>query len=126
MRGRLLDHGSGDDGCADPTRAESWPGQAGLRRSAGHISGKEVIMIVLDEVIDMIRKKMRRKLPDDIVLTADTELDNLGLSSLQIADIVFALEDKFDFEFDLDRTFGIKTIGEVVMLVNEMLSEFQA
>ncbi|MGI8335645.1 acyl carrier protein [Actinomadura scrupuli] len=81
-------------------------------------------MIVLEEVLDMIRKKLRNKLPSHLDLTADTELDRLGLSSLQVADIVFAIEDEHDFEFDLAKALGITTIGEIVTVANEALAEF--
>ncbi|WP_207935729.1 phosphopantetheine-binding protein [Actinomadura sp. KC216] len=72
----------------------------------------------------MIRKKLRNKLPEDVELNGETELDGLGLSSLQIADIVFSLEDKYDFEFDLHEALGITTISGIVEVANEALSEY--
>ncbi|MBO2448577.1 acyl carrier protein [Actinomadura barringtoniae] len=74
----------------------------------------------------MIKKKLRNKLPDGVELNADTEIDRLGLSSLQIADIVFSLEDKYDFEFDLNQALGITTISGIVEVANEALSEYSA
>jgi acyl carrier protein len=87
-------------------------------------AGKGVAVIALEEVFGMIRKKLRNRLPDDVELSADTEIDRLGLSSLQIADIVFSLEDKYDFEFDLNLAMGITTIGEIVDVANQALSEY--
>lgn len=82
-------------------------------------------MITVDEVLEIIRKRMRNKLPDSLVLDGDTEVDRLGLSSLQIADIVFTIEDSYDFEFDLERAFNAVTVKDIVDVINDTLSEFQ-
>lgn len=83
-------------------------------------------MITLDDVLVILRKKLRNKLPAGFVLDADTDLEVIGLSSLQIADVVFAIEDAYDFEFDLERAMGIRTVGDIVTVVNETLSEHHA
>ncbi|QXJ21423.1 acyl carrier protein [Actinomadura graeca] len=74
----------------------------------------------------MIRKKLRNKIPAGAELDQDTELEGLGLSSLQIADVVFALEDRFEFEFELERALAMKTVGDIVTVANQALSEHQA
>ncbi|ROO90828.1 acyl carrier protein [Actinocorallia herbida] len=81
-------------------------------------------MIVLEEVLDMVRKKLRNKLPADYEITGESDLDELGLSSLQVADIIFALEDKYEFEFDLAKALGIVSIKDVVAAANEAIAEY--
>lgn len=60
-------------------------------------------MITTDEVAGLVRQQLRNKVPAGVELRDDTKLENLGLSSLQISDIVFTLEERHDFEFDADR-----------------------
>ena len=79
-------------------------------------------MITLEEVADLVRRELRRKLPDDAVLTEGTEVADLGLSSLQLSDIVFTLEERHDVEFDPARAAEIKTLGDVVAVANEAIT----
>lgn len=83
-------------------------------------------MITLADVLEVLQRKLRNKLPAGFVLDADTDLEVIGLSSLQIADIVFALEDAYDFEFDLERAMAIRTVADIVAVANEALSELRA
>ncbi|MCD0448226.1 acyl carrier protein [Actinocorallia sp. API 0066] len=76
-------------------------------------------MVTTDEVIKLIGKKIRNK---SIELTAATPLDSLGLSSLQISDIVFEIEDAHGFEFNPVKAAGITTIGEIAELANETIA----
>ena len=78
--------------------------------------------ITIDEVAQLIRKTMRGKLPADAVLDATTTLKDLGLSSLQISDIVFTLEETYDVEFDAANAANASTLGEVVALANDALA----
>ncbi|MBO0879806.1 MAG: acyl carrier protein [Mycobacterium sp.] len=82
-------------------------------------------MIALEEAIELIRRKLRNKLPDGLELNEETPLDALGLSSLQISDIVFTIEDRHGFEFDASRAAGIQTVGDIVALANEMVMTTQ-
>jgi len=76
-------------------------------------------VITTDEVAGLVRQQLRNKVPAGVELRDDTKLENLGLSSLQISDIVFTLEERHDFEFDADRAADASTIGEIVALANE-------
>ncbi|MEU5884321.1 acyl carrier protein [Spirillospora sp. NPDC047279] len=80
-------------------------------------------MIALGEVTELIQRKLRNRLPDGLELNGDTRLDQLGLSSLQISDIVFTIEDRHGFEFDPARAAGIQTVGDILALANEMLAD---
>jgi len=79
-------------------------------------------MNFFDEVVRRIRKEMRVDgSAEQVRIDESTTLEDLGLSSLQIADIVFGLEEDFNFEFDEERAASAKTLGELVALANEML-----
>jgi acyl carrier protein len=78
-------------------------------------------VITVDEVVELIRKSMRGKLPADAVLDAGTSLKDLGLSSLQISEIVFTLEEEHDVEFDAASAANAVTLGDVVALANDAL-----
>jgi acyl carrier protein len=78
-------------------------------------------MIELEELAGLVRRELRGKASGDIVLDENTELANLGLSSLQIAEIVFKLEDEHEVEFDPARAAEAKTLGDVLALGNEAI-----
>jgi len=79
-------------------------------------------MITADEVIALIKREMRGKLPADTTIDENTEMNELGLSSLQIAEIVFTLEEDHEVEFDPARAADARTLGDLVTLGNEALS----
>ncbi|MGK5637851.1 acyl carrier protein [Streptomyces sp. URMC 126] len=78
-------------------------------------------MITAEEVCARIAKKLGGK-ADAHVLNADTAFDSVGLSSLQIADIVYSIEDDLDIEFDPSRAASVKTVGDLVRLAEETTS----
>ena len=78
-------------------------------------------MITVDEVAGLIRRELRGKLDTDTVLDESTRLEDLGLSSLQVSEIVFTLEENHEVEFDAARAADAKTLGDVVALANEAL-----
>jgi acyl carrier protein len=79
-------------------------------------------VVTIDDVISRVRREMRGKLPADVELGPDTGLADLGMSSLQVSEVVFSLEEDHGFEFDAARAAELKTIGEVVALANESLA----
>lgn len=79
-------------------------------------------VITLEEVIALIRAEMRGKQRPADSLTEDTRLSDLGLSSLQIANIVFTLEEEHEVEFDAAKAAEAVTLGDVVMLGNAALA----
>lgn len=75
-------------------------------------------MITLEDVAVLVRRELRGKLPADRVLDEDTRLDELGLSSLQVSEVIFSLEEDHGVEFDTARAADVKTLGDVVTLAN--------
>jgi acyl carrier protein len=78
-------------------------------------------MITVEEVTELIRKEARGKLPEGLALTGPTRLKDIGLSSLQVSEIVFTLEERYDVEFDEARAADIETLDDVVALAEEAI-----
>lgn len=79
-------------------------------------------MITINDVADLVRRELRGKMPADATLGEQTRLTDLGLSSLQVAEIVFTLEEDHGVEFDEARAADVDTLGDVVGLVNDSLA----
>jgi acyl carrier protein len=79
-------------------------------------------MITVDEVAGLIRGELRGKLPADTTIDESTRLEDLGMSSLQVSEVVFTLEEQHETEFDPARAADVKTLGELVALANDSLS----
>lgn len=79
-------------------------------------------MVTVDDVATLVRRELRGKLPAGMTIDADTRLDDLGMSSLQVSEVIFSLEEKHGFEFDAARAADVSTVGEVVALANESLA----
>lgn len=80
-------------------------------------------MITIEEMAGLIRQEMRGKLPKDVQIDESTRLDELGLSSLQVSEIVFTLEDEHGVEFDPAKAADAQTLGELLALGNEAVLE---
>lgn len=76
-------------------------------------------MITIEDVATLVRRELRGKLPADRVLDENSRLDELGLSSLQVSEVIFSLEEDHGVEFDTAKAADVKTLGDVVQLANE-------
>lgn len=79
-------------------------------------------MITIDEIAGLVRSQLRGKVPVDLIIDEQTRIDDIGLSSLQFADVVFTLEDKYETEFDPARAADAKTLGDLITLGNEAIA----
>jgi acyl carrier protein len=75
-------------------------------------------MITAEEVIRRVRGELRGKAAVDRVLREDIALQDLGLSSLQVAEIVFGLEEDYGIKIDEARAADARTLGDLLALVN--------
>ncbi|MEZ0053023.1 acyl carrier protein [Mycobacterium sp. MAA66] len=78
--------------------------------------------ITVDEVSSLVKHAMRGRRAHEVVVEEHTQLGDLGLSSLQIAEIVFSLEDSRGVEFDPARAADAKTVGQLIALGNAALA----
>ena len=53
----------------------------------------------------------------------DTSFEDLGIDSLEIFEIVMALEDEFDIEIPNEDVEDIKTVGAIVEYINSKVEE---
>ncbi|WP_019631227.1 acyl carrier protein [Actinomadura atramentaria] len=74
--------------------------------------------VTVTSIVALIRREAGRSLPPGLTLHADSALDELGLSSLQIANVLFALESRMGLEFDPADALRARTIGGLVEFAN--------
>ena len=78
-------------------------------------------MIEIEEVVRLVRREMRGAVNDGVKIDENSRLDDLGLSSLQVAEIVFTLEERYKVEFDPARAADARTLGDLIALGNEVV-----
>lgn len=80
----------------------------------------------VDEIMDIVAQKA---LLDRGLLRPEAKLADLNVSSLDMVEVVFALEDKFGitlpFNANLDSS-SFVTVGDVIALVEKQLGARQA
>ena len=72
--------------------------------------------MVFDKVKELIAEQLDVK-ADDITETSNIQ-DDLGADSLDVVDLVMALEDEFDVEIPEDQVENIKTVGDIVKFID--------
>ena len=81
-------------------------------------------MTIQDTVVEILAEKALLK-PGDVKL--DFSISDLGLDSLGIVEIIFALEEQFDIEIDINfnnlnsSDFDISTVQEVIKSIEKIL-----
>jgi acyl carrier protein len=75
--------------------------------------------VTLADIAALVRHALRSRRGRDLVLTEDTKVEDLDLSSLQLADIVFRLEEEKGVRFNGSDVSELSTIGELVQLANQ-------
>jgi acyl carrier protein len=80
-------------------------------------------MVTLDEVVALARREMRGRARRDAVLDASCALTDIGLSSLQIAEVIFSLEEAHEASFADHLAANAKTLGDLVALANDAIAE---
>ena len=73
--------------------------------------------MVFDKVKELISKQLDVK-ADDITEASNIQ-DDLGADSLDVVDLVMALEDEFDVEIPEDQVENIKTVGDIVKFIED-------
>jgi acyl carrier protein len=76
----------------------------------------------MDEVLDIVAQKA---MLDRSKLTPDASLADLQVSSLDMVEIIFELEDKFGIQLPFNANTNaddFKTVGDVIALVEKQLA----
>lgn len=74
-------------------------------------------MDTFEKVCDLISERFEIS---DLKLTAETTIDELGADSIDLVDLVQELESEFDVEVPDDDFENIKTIGDIVELIENL------
>jgi acyl carrier protein len=74
----------------------------------------------------MIFEKVRMLLAEQLALSEDTILletkfDELGADSLDIVELVMAMEEEFDIQVEDEQVEKIQTVGDIVSAVSAMV-----
>jgi acyl carrier protein len=77
--------------------------------------------ISIDEAAAVVRAQLGKKLPSGSTLEPDVTLESLGLSSLDVTEVFFAIEELVGRELDPVAASDARTLGELVDLVNAQL-----
>ncbi len=70
-----------------------------------------------DEVIQMIKEKLNVQEIDK-----NATISTYGLDSLDVVEFLLDLEDRFNITFDSAETKGLKTVGELLDLIDKKLN----
>ena len=76
----------------------------------------------MDEILDVVAEKA---LIDRSKLTREAKLADLNVSSLDMVEVMFALEDKFGIELPFNANTNAKefeTVGDVIALVEKQMA----
>lgn len=75
-------------------------------------------------IFDKVKKIIVEKLSvDSNEVTLDASFDDLGADSLDIVEIVMALEEEFDIEISDEEAENAKSVGDVVNYLVSLLGE---
>ena len=74
-------------------------------------------MDTFEKVCDLISERFEIS---DLKLTAETTIDELGADSIDLVDLVQQHESEFDVEVPDDDFLNIKTIGDIVELIENL------
>ena len=77
-------------------------------------------MTILEEIREIIVAQMDC---DPASINENTNIvDDIGCDSLDVVEMLVAVEAKYGFELDNDEAIGLKTVGEVVKLIESKLN----
>lgn len=77
-------------------------------------------MSTLHTIQQMIAEQFELKLED---LVPDATLESLGLDSLSVIEFMFNIEDKFNIKMANELLENIKTLQDVVNIVDKLIAE---
>jgi acyl carrier protein len=75
---------------------------------------------IAEKLIGLIRKE--KEIPEEL-LTPQTALADAGIDSLDSLTILFAIEEEFAISIPDDRARAMKTFGDMVDLVTDLLRD---
>ena len=78
----------------------------------------EVRILVFEKIQEVIMDKMGLEKNE---INLDSTFDDLGADSLDVVEIIMALEEEYDIEIDDEEAVDINTVGDVVNYLEGIL-----
>ncbi len=76
---------------------------------------------VLQQILDILKPRVSK---DGLEVTAELDLVNdLGLDSLKVMEILEDLEDNFDISIPINILPGIRTVGDLVVEIQKLTED---
>jgi acyl carrier protein len=80
-------------------------------------------MDIATKIFDIVAKEKRL---ESETLTLDTKLEDIQIESVDLVEIIFAIEDEFDIDIPQDETdFKLETMRDIVDGVKRLIAEKQ-
>jgi acyl carrier protein len=86
-------------------------------------TGDFMTALPIDEILDIVAQKA---LIDRSKLTPDVKLTDLNVNSLDMVEVIFALEDRFGVQLPFNANTSaneVQTVGDVIAMVEKELAE---
>jgi acyl carrier protein len=80
-------------------------------------------MITTAQIIALMTEKLEAVRAAGVTLSEDTAFEDLGVTSLDLANFVFSLEDEFGLELDPGMAADIRTIGDLAKVANDSVAD---
>jgi acyl carrier protein len=81
------------------------------------------VKITVDEVSGFVAAQLGKRRPAGARFDADTSMEAVGLSSLDVTEIYFEIEERVGLELDPAAASDVKTIGDLVSVVNGLVAK---
>lgn len=73
-----------------------------------------------NNILEKLQELVKNTVDIDVTnFTLETKFDDLGIDSIDKANILFEIENEFNFEFTDEEMFKIKTVNELVTLIEK-------
>lgn len=76
----------------------------------------------MDEIVAKLNEIVGKKLKGKTV-DLNTDLSTLGFDSLDKAEIIINIEDQFEIEFSEDEMLSVKTLADLVKMIDEKTND---
>jgi acyl carrier protein len=78
-----------------------------------------------NSVAERVRQVVARQLKADLDKVTDDAyfVQTLGADSLQSMELIAAFEDEFDIEMDEDEAVKVKTVGDAIKFIEQVVAE---
>ena len=79
------------------------------------------MMSAADDIVEMITGRLK---PTSGALQLSDSLDDLGLDSMQVVELIFDIEEKFDIQIPLNANMDIegKTLADLIRAVDKLVA----